>query len=69
MVTPMVIFHQAIENAKPSITTRRVKKGGKSFHVRRCFFLETFLRVAKRDFWLQGEGGWRTDRKTRHVVV
>ena len=33
VLDPMVIFHQAVENVKPSVATQSVKKGGKSYHV------------------------------------
>ncbi len=34
VLDPMVIFHQAVENVKPTIATQTVRKGGKGYHVR-----------------------------------
>ena len=35
MYNPMIVFRQAIENTKPSVATRILKRGGKSYHVSR----------------------------------
>ena len=33
VLDPMVIFYQAVENVKPSVTTQVIKKGGRGYHV------------------------------------
>jgi len=33
VLDPMVIFYQAVENVKPSVTTQVVRKGGRGYHV------------------------------------
>lgn len=32
-VNPIKIFHQAIENVKPTVSTYKMKRGGRSYHV------------------------------------
>ena len=34
VVDPIKIFHEAVENCKPSVATEIRKRGGRSYHVR-----------------------------------
>ena len=50
IVDPIKIFHEAVENCKPSVATEIRKRGGKSYHVSmRCAFvhLEASCSVCK----------------------
>ncbi len=39
VINPMKIFHGAIENVKPAVSTESVRRGGRSYHVRNVMLL------------------------------